>query len=90
MNDSIRFTVYFDGTGNNKDLNTPEGTQTNVARLYELDTAKGTNLARNSGHAPQQYDAHERTGQSEKVYFDGVGSQRKQEPISMRIQGEID
>ncbi|WP_212630921.1 DUF2235 domain-containing protein [Pseudomonas sp. KB-10] len=75
MSDALRFTVYFDGTGNNKDLNTPEGTQTNVARLYELDTAKGTNLARNSGHAPQQYDAHERTGQSEKVYFDGVGSQ---------------
>ncbi|MFJ2983671.1 MULTISPECIES: phospholipase effector Tle1 domain-containing protein [unclassified Pseudomonas] len=77
MGDALRFTVYFDGTGNNKDLNTPEGTQTNVARLFELDTAKGTNLARNSGHAPQQYDAQERSGQSEKVYFDGVGSQAK-------------
>ena len=75
MSDALRFTVYFDGTGNNKDLNTPEGTHTNVARLYELDTAKGTNLARNSGHAPEQYDIHERSGQSEKVYFDGVGSQ---------------
>lgn len=75
MSDAMRFTVYFDGTGNNKDLNTPEGTQTNVARLYDLDTAKGTNLARNSGHEPQQYDAKERSGQSEKVYFDGVGSQ---------------
>ena len=41
MGDSLRFTVYFDGTGNNKDLNKPEGTQTNVARLFELDTAKG-------------------------------------------------
>ena len=41
----MRFTVYFDGTGNNKDLNTSEGTQTNVARLFDLDTAKGTNLA---------------------------------------------
>lgn len=75
MSDAKRFTVYFDGTGNNKDLNTPEGTQTNVARLFELDTAKGTNLARNSGHVPQQYDAQERSGQSEKIYFDGVGSQ---------------
>ncbi|GLO45845.1 phospholipase effector Tle1 domain-containing protein [Pseudomonas putida] len=77
MGDALRFTVYFDGTGNNKDLNTPEGTQTNVARLFDLDTAKGTNLARNSGHAPQQYDAQDRSGQSEKVYFDGVGSQGK-------------
>jgi len=77
MGDAMRFTVYFDGTGNNKDLNAPEGTQTNVARLFELDTAKGTNLARNSGHAPQQYDAQDRSGQSEKVYFDGVGSQGK-------------
>jgi len=41
MGDTMRFTVYFDGTGNNKDLNTPESTQTNVARLFELDTAKG-------------------------------------------------
>lgn len=52
MGDALRFTVYFDGTRNNKDLSTPEGTQTNVARLFELDTAKGTNLARNSGAAP--------------------------------------
>ncbi|WEJ71954.1 DUF2235 domain-containing protein [Pseudomonas sp. PSE14] len=83
MSGALRFTVYFDGTGNNKDLNTPEGTQTNVARLYELDTAKGTNLARNSGHEPQQYDAHERSGQSEKVYFDGVGSQAGITPRSV-------
>ncbi|SDO53115.1 phospholipase effector Tle1 domain-containing protein [Pseudomonas jinjuensis] len=83
MSDALRFTVYFDGTGNNKDLNTPEGTQTNVARLYELDTAKGTNLALNSGHVPQQYDAHERSGQSEKVYFDGVGSQAGITPRSV-------
>jgi len=76
MTDLKRFTVYFDGTANNKDQATPEGTQTNVARLYELDTALGTNLARNSGHAPRQYDAAERSGQSEKVYFDGVGSQK--------------
>ncbi|WP_060482595.1 DUF2235 domain-containing protein [Pseudomonas sp. NBRC 111119] len=75
MSDAKRFTVYFDGTGNNKDLNTPEGTQTNVARLFDLDTAQGTNLARNSGHTPQQYDAQARSGQSEKIYFDGVGSQ---------------
>ena len=64
MADALRFTVYFDGTGNNKDRDAPEGRQTNVARLYELDTAKGTNLARNSGHALQQYDAYERSGQS--------------------------
>ncbi|MBK5005749.1 phospholipase effector Tle1 domain-containing protein [Pseudomonas sp. S32] len=75
MSDAKRFTVYFDGTGNNKDLNTPEGTQTNVARLFDLDTAQGTNLARNSGHTPQQYDTQARSGQSEKIYFDGVGSQ---------------
>lgn len=73
----MRFTVYFDGTGNNKDKHAPDGTQTNVARLYDLDMAKGTNLARNSGHNPQQYNPHERSGQSEKIYFDGVGSQAK-------------
>lgn len=83
MSDALRFTVYFDGTGNNKDLNTPEGTHTNVARLYELDTAKGTNLARNSGHEPLTYDAHDRSGQSEKVYFDGVGSQARITPRSL-------
>ncbi|WP_085621390.1 MULTISPECIES: DUF2235 domain-containing protein [unclassified Pseudomonas] len=75
MGDTKRFTVYFDGTGNNKDLDFPDGKQTNVARLYELDTAQGSNLARNSGHLPQQYNGNERSGQSEKVYFDGVGSQ---------------
>ncbi|HYQ54185.1 MAG TPA: hypothetical protein VES70_27565 [Pseudomonas sp.] len=46
MTESKRFSVYCDGSGNNKDQATPEGTQTNVARLYELDTAQGTNLAR--------------------------------------------
>ncbi|HDS1755751.1 TPA: DUF2235 domain-containing protein [Pseudomonas putida] len=35
MSESRQLTVYFDGTGNNKDQATPEGTQTNVARLYE-------------------------------------------------------
>ncbi|SUD66700.1 type IV secretion protein Rhs [Pseudomonas putida] len=83
MSDALRFTVYFDGTGNNKDLNTPEGTQTNVARLFDLDTAKGTNLARNSGHAPLQYDDQERSGQSEKIYFDGVGSQAQTSGTSL-------
>lgn len=83
MSDALRFTVYFDGTGNNKDLNTPEGTQTNVARLYALDTAKGTNLARNSGHEPLQYDAQDRSGQPEKIYFDGVGSQASITPRSV-------
>lgn len=75
MSDALRFSVFFDGTGNNKDLDQPKGMHTNVARLYDLDNAHGTNLARNSGHAPAQYDSTLRTGQSEKVYFDGVGSQ---------------
>lgn len=77
MGDAKRITIYFDGTGNNKDLGAAKGVQTNVARLFELDTAKGTNLARNSGHAPRHYDAHDRSGESEKIYFDGVGSQRQ-------------
>lgn len=75
MSDKLHFTVYFDGTGNNKDVDTPKSAHSNVARLYEADQAKGTNLAHNSGHEPQQYDAHDRSGQSEKIYFDGVGSQ---------------
>ncbi|WP_081320061.1 T6SS phospholipase effector Tle1-like catalytic domain-containing protein [Pseudomonas rhizoryzae] len=83
MVEPLRFTVYFDGTGNNKDLHTPIGTQTNVARLYELDMAKGNNLARNSGHEPLEYDVHDRSGQSEKVYFDGVGSQAVTSPRSV-------
>ncbi|WP_212630924.1 DUF2235 domain-containing protein [Pseudomonas sp. KB-10] len=85
MSDALRFTVYFDGTGNNKDLDTPKGAHTNVARLYEADQAKGTNLARNSGHEPRQYDAHDHSGQSEKVYFDGVGSQSN---VSLRSLAE--
>ncbi|MFJ4157219.1 hypothetical protein ACIPZF_20765 [Pseudomonas sp. NPDC089752] len=85
MSDALRFTVYFDGTGNNKDLDTPKGAHTNVARLYEADQAKGTNLARNSGHEPLQYHAHDRSGQSEKVYFDGVGSQAD---VSLRSLAE--
>lgn len=76
MSQSVHITVYFDGTRNNKDNDTPQGSHTNVARLYELDTAKGTNLARNSEHKPLKYDGNERSGGSEKVYFDGVGSQR--------------
>lgn len=75
MHKKMHFTVYFDGTGNNKDIDTPKGAHTNVARLYEADQASGTNLARNSGHTPQRYDASNCSGRSEKIYFDGVGSQ---------------
>ncbi len=83
MDEPLGFTVYFDGTGNNKDLHEPIGVHTNVARLYELDMAKGTNLARNSGHEPLPYDVHDRSGRSEKIYFDGVGSQAGITPRSM-------
>ena len=61
----LRFTVYFYGTGNNKYLHALEGA--NVARPYELDTAKGTNLAYNSGLMPQKYDANDRSGVSEQI-----------------------
>ncbi|NIF27685.1 DUF2235 domain-containing protein [Pantoea sp. Tr-811] len=82
----LHITVYLDGTRNNKDNDAPEGAHTNVARLYDLDTAQGTNLARNSGGKPQQYDASARSGQSEKVYIDGVGSQ-KNNPLGMVFEG---
>lgn len=75
MHEKLHFTVYFDGTGNNKDVETPRGIHTNIARLYEADEAKGTNLARNSGHTPHHYDVSDCSGRSEKIYFDGVGSQ---------------
>jgi len=86
MTESKRFSVYCDGSGINKDQATPEGTESNVARLYELDTAQGTNLARNSGHEPVKYDAARRSGQSEKIYFDGVGSQ-KGNPLATAWEG---
>ena len=56
-----------DGTDNNKDRDTPLGSHTNVARLYEYDTAHGTNLSLNSGAAPRKYGPGGLTGQSEKI-----------------------
>lgn len=83
MSDSLHVTVYFDGTGNNKDNDQPKGTHTNVARLYERDRAQGTNLARNSAHVALKYEGRQHYGLSEKIYFDGVGSQRVQGPKAM-------
>ncbi|WP_028632680.1 phospholipase effector Tle1 domain-containing protein [Pseudomonas parafulva] len=80
MSDSLHITVYLDGTRNSKDNDAPLGSHTNVARLYDLDAAQGTNLSRNSSHPPLQYDGRERSGLSEKVYIDGVGSQRRNLP----------
>ncbi|GAI26293.1 unnamed protein product, partial [marine sediment metagenome] len=72
MTNTIYFSVYMDGTDNNKDRDTPLGSHTNVARLYEYDTAHGTNLSLNSGAAPRKYGPGGLTGQSEKIYLDGV------------------
>ena len=33
---AVRVGVFFDGTGNNRENDIPEGTDTNIARLYEL------------------------------------------------------
>lgn len=82
MSGSLHITIYLDGTRNNKDNDGPQGTHTNVARLYDIDTARGTNLARNSSHAPVQYDWQACDGLAEKVYLDGVGSQRRNKPAS--------
>ncbi|MFP3498285.1 DUF2235 domain-containing protein, partial [Pseudomonas sp. SIMBA_059] len=68
---------------NNKDNDQPKGTHTNVARLYERDRAQGTNLARNSAHVALKYEGRQHYGLSEKIYFDGVGSQRVQGPKAM-------
>ncbi|WP_426810497.1 phospholipase effector Tle1 domain-containing protein [Pseudomonas sp. WOUb67] len=76
-----------DGTDNNKDRDTPLGGHTNVARLYEYDTAHGTNLAFNSSAAPGTYGPGGLTGQSEKIYLDGVGSQKGNTPIALIERG---
>lgn len=83
MKDSLHFTVYFDGTANNKDNHQPKGTHTNVARLYERDRALGSNLARNSAHPTLTYEGKQHYGLSEKIYLDGVGSQIDQGPLAM-------
>lgn len=86
MSKSVYFSVYLDGTANNKDNDAPLGKHTNVARLYEYDVAPGTNLARNSGHAPLQYNPERYLGQSEKIYIDGVGSQQRTTPRALLEQ----
>ncbi|WP_328823244.1 phospholipase effector Tle1 domain-containing protein [Pseudomonas protegens] len=87
MTNTIYFSVYMDGTDNNKDRDTPLGSHTNVARLYEYDTAHGTNLSLNSGAAPRKYGPGGLTGQSEKIYLDGVGSQKGNAPIALIERG---
>ena len=87
MSASVYFSVYLDGTANNKDTDGPDGTHTNVARLYELDAAAGSNLARNSRHKPEQYEPSRYHGQSEKIYIDGVGSQEGNSPIALIERG---
>ena len=37
----LRLSIYFDGTGNNKNNDKANERHTNFARLYELDTASG-------------------------------------------------
>ncbi len=37
---AVRVGVFFDGTGNNRENDIPEGTDTNIARLYELHKGK--------------------------------------------------
>ncbi|CAB3755798.1 T6SS phospholipase effector Tle1-like catalytic domain-containing protein [Paraburkholderia humisilvae] len=70
-----RICIYFDGTGNNKENAKPQDGQTNVARLYDYDAAKGTSLAFNSPDGQERFDAAQyQKGESAKVYLDGVGS----------------
>lgn len=70
----IRLTVYFDGAGNNKDHAKPKGRHTNVARLCDCDTAKGTNLAFDSPDGQKEFDPRcYAPGESAKVYLDGAG-----------------
>ncbi|MDR6712132.1 hypothetical protein J2W83_001727 [Pseudomonas hunanensis] len=87
MSKSVYFSVYLDGTANSKDNDTPEGGHTNVARLFELDAAQGTNLSLNSDHAPLTYDPTQYLGQSEKIYLDGVGSQKSSTPVALLERG---
>ena len=87
MSKSVYFSVYLDGTANSKDNDKPTGSHTNVARLFELDTAQGTNLAVNSDHVPLKYDPAQYAGQSEKIYLDGVGSQRSSTPNALLERG---
>jgi hypothetical protein len=75
----LRLSIYFDGTEKNKNNDQGELKHTNVARLYELDTAEGTDLSRNSlipgtnkVYSQSKFQAQTR---SQKLYFDGVGSQ---------------
>lgn len=87
MSKNVYFSVYFDGTANSKDNDKPLGTHTNVARLYECDAAKGTNLSRNSGHEAVAYDPAHYLGLSEKLYFDGVGSHQRSTPTALVERG---
>ncbi|MFK0093883.1 phospholipase effector Tle1 domain-containing protein [Pseudomonas sp. NPDC090592] len=87
MSKTVYFSVYFDGTANSKDNDKPLGSHTNVARLYECDAAKGTNLSRNSGHEAVAYEPAHYLGLSEKIYFDGVGSHQRSTPIALIERG---
>ncbi|WBM32203.1 MULTISPECIES: phospholipase effector Tle1 domain-containing protein [Pseudomonas] len=87
MSKTVYFSVYMDGTDNNKDRDTPVGSHTNVARLYEYDTAHGTNLSLNTGAVPLKYGPDGPTGRSEKIYLDGVGSQKGNTPIALIERG---
>lgn len=87
MSKTVYFSVYLDGTANNKDNDLPKGGHTNVARLYAYDAALGTNLARNSDHKAVAYDPERYLGQSEKIYIDGVGSQQRSTPGALIERG---
>jgi hypothetical protein len=78
MSQKLSVTIYFDGTGNNKDIDRPKEQHTNVARLFDSQNAQKYNLSYNSEGAPKQYDyqydGQDLSGRAEAIYFDGVGS----------------
>ena len=72
---AVRVGVFFDGTGNNRENDVPEGTDTNIARLYELHKGK-----------PEENAAMEPIGifdelplYSFKIYREGIGSRTGEE-----------
>jgi hypothetical protein len=72
---NLSISIFFDGTGNNKNHDTASGKDTNVAKLYEMSQANKVDL---SYHSPWERKSYSQNAnnkrQSESLYFDGVGS----------------
>ncbi len=77
---AVRVGVFFDGTGNNKDNDIPKGTDTNVARLFELFRANEGNETTTPVGTQNNLALY-----TKRIYLHGVGTEAGAENDSLEM-----